>query len=84
MKHHLQNNKGNRTSEHSRVNSTDAASTPFKAWPFRGTTQTSHHKKPVVTFPPVYETGRDQTKEVRVRIPANSFPFEQPAGEEVR
>lgn len=64
-----------------RVNSTEAASTLFKAWPFRGTSETSHHKKPVITFPPVYETGQDQTKEVR--IPDNSLLFEQPAGEEV-
>ena len=66
-----------------RVNSTDAASTLFKAWPFRGTLETSHHKKPIITFPPVYETGGDQTKEVGVRIPDNSLPFKQLAGEEV-
>lgn len=54
-------------------------------WPFKGTSEkTSHHKKPVITFPPVYETGRDQMKEVRVRLPGNSFTFGQPSVEEVR
>lgn len=69
----------------SRVNNRDAASTLFKDWPFKGTSEkTCHHKKPVTTFPPVSETGRDQMKEVRVRLPGDSITFEQSSVEEVR
>lgn len=61
------------SSEHSRVNSRNASS--VKRLATEGNLENKPPQAPVITLPPVYRTGRDQTKVLRVRITSTSLAF---------
>ena len=65
--------KNNKAVNTGRVNSRDAST--VKRLAIEGNMEDKPPQAPVITLPPVYKTGVDQTKELRVRITYNSLTF---------
>lgn len=65
--------KNNKAVNTGRVNSRDAGT--VKRLAIEGNKEDKPPQAPAITLPPVYKTGRDQTKELRVRITYNNLTF---------